>query len=269
MSFPDKALFYKKASVNIAGTVFTYPPFSIEFSQTLKVGKIATSKVKLYNPSPATIKLAESTKQGKTRLYSDITVEAGYIKDYGTAVLGEIMDYSVQKKGADTVLEMSVSDKTSKWANAQIGKTWRNTMASTIIFEMLEEVGITSEINLGEDKTYPEFTATKFRVALKNIVKDTASQFNFKNGVLKIEPEAAVKDRTVLFVSPESGLLGKIEKNAKGFKFRTLFFYKLQIGDIIKIKDKNTPSAIVKIIEGKKNFATFRETSCTFKAVEI
>lgn len=269
MSLPDKALFYKKASVNIAGTVFTYPPFSIEFSQTLKVGKITTSKVKLYNPSPATIKLAESTKQGKTRIYSDITVDAGYIKDFGTAVLGEIMDYSVIKKGPDIVLEMSISDKTSKWANAQIGQTWKNTRASTIIFDMMDAVGITSEVNLGEDKNYTKFTAKTFSVALKNIIKDTNSQFNFKNGVLKIEPRTAVKDRTVLFISPESGLLGKIEKITKGFKFKTLFFYKLQIGDIIKIKDKNTPSAIVKIIEGKKNFATFRETSCTFKAVEI
>lgn len=269
MSLPDKALFYKKASVNIAGTVFTYPPFSIEFSQSLKIGKITTTKVKLYNPAPATIKLAESTKSGKTRLYSNIIVDAGYIKDFGTAVLGEIMDYSVIKKGQDIVLEMSVSDKTSKWANAQIGQVWKNTRASTIIFEMMSTVGITSEINLGEDKNYSKFAATKFREALKKIVKDTESQFYFKNGILKIEPKVAAQDRTVLFISPETGLLGKIEKIAKGFKFQTLFFYKIQIGDIIKIQDKNTPSSIVKIIEGKKNFATFRKSTCIFKAVEI
>jgi len=269
MSLPDKALFYKKASVNIAGTVFTYPPFSIEFSQTLKIGKISTAKVKLYNPAPATIKLAESTKSGKTRLYSDIIVDAGYIEDSGTAVLGEIMDYSVLRKGQDIILEMSVSDKTSKWANAQIGEMWRNTRASTIIFEMMSRVGITSEIQLGEDKNYSKFVATKFREALKKIVKDTDSQFYFKNGILKIEPKTTAQDRTVLFISPETGLLGKIEKNTKGFQFKTLFFYKIQIGDIIKIQDKNVPSALVKIIEGKKNFATYRNSYCAFKAVEI
>ena len=269
MSLPDKSLFYKKASVNIAGRKFTYPPFSIEFSQALKVGKITTAKVKIYNPAPDTIKVAESVKQGKTRIYPDITVEAGYIKDYGTAVLGEILDYKVLKKGQDIVLEMSVSDKTSKWANAQIGKTWKNQSAATIIQEILDEVGIVSEISLGRDKNYPVYTAKNFNESLKKITVDTDSNFFFKNGVLKIEPKTAQKKQSIFFISPETGLLGKIEKTMKGFSFKTLFFYKIQIGDVIKIKDKNTQSASVKIIEAKKNFSTFRNTTCSFQAVEI
>ena len=269
MSLPDNSLFYKKASVNIGGTVFTYPPFSIELSQTIKIGAITTSKLKLYNPSPSTVKLAESTKKGKTMVYPEITVEAGYIKDYGTAILGEIVDYNVTKKGTDTVLEMSISDKTSKWANAQIGKSWRNTRASVILQDILGSVGITGEMSLGDDKVYSRFSAMSFRETLKNIAKDTDSQFYFKNGVLKIEPKEPASDRNVLYISPETGLLGKVEKNSKGFRFQTLFFYKIQAGDILKIKDKNMESSLVKVYEGKKNFATFRKSTCTFQAVEV
>ena len=268
MSLPENALFDKVASVNIRGKLFQYPPFSIEFTQMLKIDKMTTNKIRLYNPAPDTIKLAVSKKKGKTRLYPQIIVDAGYINDYGTAIRGEILDYSVGSKGQDTILEMSVSDITSKWANALINESWKNTKISTIISEMLATVGLVGEVTLGKDKRKRSFTATTFRESIKKLAKASQSKLYFKNGVFKIEPDTPDKNRTVLFISPQTGLLSDIKKTAAGFKIKTLFFHSLQMGDIIQIKDKNTPTSTVRIVKGKKVFSTFKKSFCEFEVTE-
>jgi len=269
MSLPDKPLFYKVAEVKIADRKFIYPPFSIEFSQTLQTGKISTSNVKLYNPAPETIKLAEGIPTGTTKIYPNVTVSAGYETDYGITVYGEIIDYKVVKENQDTILEMNISDITSTWANFNILESWTNSSTTKILSEMLDLADIKYEISLGEDKIYSKCTAKNFRRAVKNILKDTKSQFCFKNGVMIIEPKTPILKQESAFISPETGLLGKIEKNSKGYLFKTLFLYKIQIGDIVKIEDKNIPSSRVKIIEVKRNFSTFGDSGCVFKAVEV
>jgi hypothetical protein len=269
MSLPSNALFNRVATVNLSGRLFSHPPFSIEFDQTLKIGKIGTAKVRLYNPAPDTIKASHSKKVGRTREYPNISVEAGYDTDSGTTILGEIMDHKVIRKGPDQILEMQVGDKTKDWANALIGKSYVNQSASKIITDMLATVGIIGDVTLGNDKTYKSFVGKTFKQALKNIVKDTDSILYFRNGQLKIEPSTPTKDRQVLFISPTSGLIGNIGKNKKGFEFKTLFFHKLTMGDIVQIEDSRTPKATVKLVEGKKKFSTFGKAECSWKAVEI
>ncbi len=263
------SLFDRQASVNVGGRKFDYPPFSIEFDQTLKIGKLTTTKAKLYNPAPDTIKKAEGKKQGKTILYPAIQIDAGYSGDIGTCVLGEIMDYKVRKTGPDIILEMTIGDKTNDWANANIMKSYKNMSASKIVNDLMDTVGATGDINLGDDKNYKKFTGKSFREAIKNISKDTDSNFMFQDDKLKMEPSTPTKNRQVLYISPESGLVGKIEKTTKGFEFKTLFFHKLQMGDIVQIEDSNTPKATVKLTEGKKKFSTFGKAECRFKAIEI
>jgi len=269
MSLPDRALFNKVAKVNIGGRLFSYPPFTIEFEQTMSMGSLESTVAKLYNPSPDTIKTAESKKQGRTRVYTQITIEAGYEDDYGTTVLGEIMAHKVKKHGADIILEMNIGDKTGIWANSIIMKSYNNQNASVIIDDMLSTVGITGEISLGSDKTYKTFIAKTFREAMKNIAKDTESIFYFKNGQLKMESSTYNRERQVLYISPSTGLIDRIEKNEKGFEFKTLFFHKLSTGDIVQIEDSRTPKATVKLTEGRKHFSTFGKSECEFKAVEI
>jgi len=269
MSLPNNALYERFAQINVGGRLFESPPFSLEFTQTLKIGRLTQTKAKLYNPAPDTIKLAEPKKIGRRRQFTEVIIDAGYIDDWGTAALGLIHDYKVVKRGPDTILEMSIGDATNKWNNNLINKTWKNTYANIIVNEMLSSAGIVGEVQLGESKLYRTFTARLFRTAIQKIVKDTDSQWYFKNGIFKIEPKDAPRERQVLFISPDSGLLDKIEKNKKGFKFKTLFFYKLNAGDILQIEDKNTPVSTVKIYKGKKVFSSFGRAHCIFEAREI
>lgn len=269
MSLPSRALFDRFCQINIGGRLFSGPPFSIEFDQTLKTGVLTATKARLYNPSIDTIKAAEPSGTGKVKTFTEVSINAGYVNDSGTAVLGQINDFKVLKRSSDVILEMTISDITQKWANSQVSKTWRKTTASTILSDIIAEAGIVTEISLGEDKTYRTFAARSLKGAIKKITADTESTFYFKNGILKIEPLSATKDREVLFISPTSGLLDKIEKTKDGFKFKTLFFYKLQMGDVIKIEDKNTPATTVKLFRGKKKFSTFKKSECVFEAKAI
>jgi len=269
MSLPDNALFNRYAELNVGGRLFTAPPFSIEFEQTLKIGRLTQTKAKLYNPAPDTIKLAEPKISGRTKTFTEVIINAGYDDDYGTAVLGLIHDYKVINKGPDVILQMTIGDATNKWINTLVSKSWKKTFASSILNEILSDVGITAEIILGSDKQYRTFSARTLKGAINKISKDTDSQYYFKNGIFKIEPKTPATDRQVLFISPTSGLLNKLEKTKGGWKFKTLFFYKLQMGDIIQIEDKNTPASTVRLIKGKKKFSSFGKANCEFEAIQL
>ena len=269
MSLPDNALFSRYAQINIGGHLFTSPPFSLEFGQDFKTGRLTQTKARLYNPSPDTIRTAEPKRVGSVRILTDVIIDAGYESDWGTAVMGKIHDYKVIKKSPDIILEMTIGDATSEWTNALITKTWRQTYALQILTEILADISIISTISLGVNKYYRTFTATTFRGAVQKIAIDTDSEYYFRNGVFNIQPKSPPRTQTVLFLSPESGLLNKIEKITRGFKFNTLYFYKLMPGDIVQIQDKNTPVSTVRIVKGTKQFSSFGKSECEFEATEI
>jgi hypothetical protein len=241
----------------------------MEFEQTLKIGRLTQTKARLYNPNPQTIRTAEPLKIGRRKIFTEVIIDAGYIDDFGTAVLGLIHDFKVTTKKADIILEMTIGDATNKWINSLVNKSWKNSFANVILNEILLDVGIIGDVQLGNPKFYRTFTARTFKGAINKISNDTDSQFYFKNGILKIEPKTAIRTRQVLFLDPTSGLLNKIEKTKNGFRFKTLFFYKINAGDIVQIEDKNTPISTVKIFKGKKKFSSFGKSECLFEAREL
>lgn len=269
MSLPDNPLWSRYGQINIGGRFFTSPPFSMEFDQTLKIGRLTQTKARFYNPSPDTIKAAEPKKFGRVTTFTEVIIDAGYESDFGTAVLGLIHDYKVMKKGPDTILEMTIGDATNKWINTLVSKSWKLTFASIILTEVLATVGIVSTIILGQDKLYRTFSARTLKGAINKITKDTNSQYYFKNGIFRVEPKTPPKTAQVLYISPSTGLLDTIEKTKRGFKFKTLFFYKLQMGDIVQITDKNTPPSNVRLTQGKKKFSSFGKAFCTFEAIQL
>jgi hypothetical protein len=261
-------LYNRIAQLNINGRQFDYPPFSIAFDQTVAIGVPSSTSVRLYNPAPDTIKAAEAIKQGSSYEYPRIVIEAGYVENYGTCVLGEISDYKVKTSGPDKILEMKISDKTKDWANAIINKTWVNTRASVIIGSMLEQVGIElSSIGLGTDKLYNKLTVSYLREGLNKIVKDTNSEYNFINGIIEINPKVPSLKK-VIKLSYKNGLIGKPEKTQGGIKFKTLFLYQLNSGSFVNISITDINNNF-KIKKGKKKFSTFGKAECEFEAIEV
>lgn len=270
MSLPDKAIWDRYATLNIEGRFFAAPPFSIEFEQTLEIGKPTQTKAKFYNPAPGTIKKVEPKITGKIKTYTEAIIEAGYSGNYGTAVIGQIHDYEVEQDGCDVILNMTIGDITEEFNNRLICKPWKNVKASTILKDIMSShTTIKSKINLGTDINYRTFVTRNFKEALKKITADTKSQFYFSNGILIIEPKTAVNKKEVMYISPESGLIGRIAKNKDGYKFKTLFFYQIQLGDIVMIKDSKTEKTAVKIAKGKKSFSSFGDADCEWEAVAV
>ena len=88
----DKELYKRVATVNAGGREFYYPPFSISFTQDVKINTLSQTELKLYNPSPDTIKIFEAIKKGNSYTYPRVTIEAGYEDENGTCVLGEAFE---------------------------------------------------------------------------------------------------------------------------------------------------------------------------------
>lgn len=262
------ALLYNRvASANIGNRLFTFPPFDIEFDQTLKINKVTSTNLKLYNPAPDTIKACEKKGRGAGTTYPIAIVEAGYEEESGTCVIGEIFDYKVNRKGVDNILELKISDKTLQWQNAIINTTYRKMAAINILNGILAQVGIVGNIqSLGVNKFYETFTATTFKSAITKIVKDTNSEFFFKNGTITIQPKTFASKR-VLLLTPQTGLVETPQKTQRGYKFKTLFFFQLNVGDYVKLQT-NSIDAILKITNGKKKFSTFGKAGCEWEGIQ-
>jgi hypothetical protein len=267
MSLPDKALFRKVCELNIGGSLFTYPPFSIEFEQSFSMSSASVTKARLYNPAPTTIRKAEGKKKGDTREFAAVEIKAGFENDFGTVLTGEISDYRVYRQGVDTVLELTIGDLTGTLSNADVGKTYKNQTMGNVITDMIKTVGAKGQVTLSGDKTMKAFTAGGFKYSFENLVSEAGAQYYIKDGVIMVESKPVKK--SIAFISPESGLVGGIEKSLEGYKFNTLFLYKVQGGSVVQIKDNFFDKTFVQITEAKKKFSTFGQSECEFKAVEV
>jgi hypothetical protein len=268
MPLPEKALFKKICNLNIAGKLFTYPPFSIEFEQTFSADKPSVTKAKLYNPNRDTIKAAEGKIRGQTKEYPSIQIEAGFEDDYGTVCVGEVNDYKIITQGVDIILELTVGDMTGAWSNMMIGESYKNMGGDAIAKDIMKKSGINANVVMGEIKKFRTFSASSFKDALQKLTKETKSTFYIKNGTLFIEPKNPTGKKSVAYISPTSGLKGGIEKDAKGYKFKTLFMYKIGMSDVVQIEDKFYSKTNVRVIEGKKVFSTFGNAECEYLAAQ-
>ncbi|PJZ24401.1 hypothetical protein CH352_14420 [Leptospira hartskeerlii] len=259
-------LFNRVAKVNIGGREFSYPPFSIEFTQEQKIGNLQSATLKLYNPSPETIQVFEAKKKGSGKIFPKVTVSAGYKEDSGTVVLGEAINYSVSQNGVERILEVKISDSTTKWSTAIVNKSYKKSSAVSVIKDACKSIGIDpGEIELGENKTYDSITVRGFSDSIRKIAADTKSEFYFRNGLLTLQPKNS-KKKQVTLLNSYSGLLDKPEKTAKGYKIKTLFLYSLCVGMIVKIESKDV-NLTAKIVKGTKNFSTFGDANCEFEVI--
>jgi len=269
MSLPDKALFGKICNLRIGNALFKYPPFSIEFEQTQDLNKPSVTKVKLYNPNNDTVKAVEPKPKGKTFEYVEIQIDAGFESDYGTVCVGEISDYHIYKQGVDRILELTVGDIAGKWANLIIGKSFNNMTNQDILDNVLDIAQAKGKVLLGEIKKMKSFSAGSFKDVIKNLTKSSSSNYYFRNGKVYIEPKDPAKINSIAYISPTTGLIKDIEKETKGYKFNTVFFYNVQVGDMVQIQDNKYDKTNVKIVGVKKLFSTFGTSECQYRAVEI
>jgi len=257
-------LYDRVCSVIIGGKEFNSPPFSIEFTQTAKIGTLMACSLKLYNPNNDTIKMFEAKKVGQAKIYPKILIDAGYKEKHGTCTIGEVSDFKVSYGPPDRILEAKIGDISSKWINGIINQTYNNMTADLILRSVLGSVGVGfNNIELGEKKTYKTLTIRKFSDGIRQICKDTKSEFTFKNGLIRITPITPRLKKATL-ISPRTGLIGRPEKIATGYKIKTLFLYDIEIGDYIVLQSEDINSNF-KVTQYSKKFSSFGAAGCEFE----
>ena len=261
-----KSLFDRVCTVTVGAKQFASPPFAIEFEQSFSLGALSSGVVRLFNPAPDTIKIAEGVPFGNTKKFPSVTVDAGYSNFHGTTMVGDVFDFSVKQQGPDRVLEMKISDQTYKWSTALINQTFAKQRASTIIQILLAKVGITGAVTLAKEKFYESFTAVFFAQAIQQIVRDCGSIYYFRDGTFYIAPSTP-NTETATLLTASTGLLGKPEKTQRGLKVRTLFLYNIGNGSWVQIKSADV-NETGKVINGKKRFSSFGESVCEFEVVK-
>ena len=261
-------LFDRVCTINISGKEFKSPPFSIEFTQTAKIGTLMANVLKLYNPSNDTIKLFESKKVAGRTVYPKVLIEAGYKEQNGTCTIGEVTDFKVQYGPPDRIIEAKIGDISSAWINGYVNQTNNNMSAQFILRSIFLVTGVqASAIELGQNKTYPTITIRKLSDAIRQICRDTKSEFTFKNGLIRISPIIPRLKKAKL-LSPTTGLVGKPEKLPQGYKINTLFIYDIEVGDYVLIQSDEL-NAPFKVTSYKKTFSSFGNAGCEFEVIKI
>jgi hypothetical protein len=246
------ALYMRVCEMNVNGRVLTYPPMTLEFETEFSDRTPSQTKAKIYNPAPDTVSACE--KRGNA--FAPITISAGYQEDFGTCVVGEIVKYE-NKKGRDSVLELTVSDKTSLWASAIINKSWKGVIsARDAATQILRELGITpAEMGFGEEKSYQygiSFSGVPLRTAMERIARDTKSRFRFSHGQASFTKDTAGSG-TAFLLKYETGLLEASKTNG-GYKIRTLFMYKMQGASLLHVV-RPALDVLLRVRKGKPVFS--------------
>lgn len=251
------------------GRKFEGPPFSIDFEQKLAAKVPNATTAHLYNPNDDTVAAATPKKVGNVIKNPQIIIDAGYENEHGVCVLGQIYATEIKRQGPNRILELKISDFTSKWIYAIINQTFVKMSATKIINSILGIAGIASDnVEVGKEKVYQSFTASTLSWALTQICRDTESDFFFKAGIITIQPKAPKGMKTATRLNSSTGLLNRPEKTSRGIKFQTLFMYDLTGGSLVQIESKNI-NGVYSIFNGSKKFSSYSNSECEFEAAPI
>lgn len=277
-----KLLYGRVCTIELAGKQIIYSdemPYSFEFSKEFKKGKPSVTKVKIYNPNNDTIKLCEKTGTN----FPECQITAGY-RDYnGLCVLGEVVEYKVEYKKPDRTLEMTVADKTSKWANAIVAQTYQKQSVQAIIRDLCKKIGLKIDSMNVDDVQVDAFTADTFQASIERLLKKTDAKFYFNDGRIVIEKIGTNNQRNVVYLSETTGLLGSPQKKSEqkeegkgkvkkkvtrvSYNIKSLFLYEIGCGSIIKVNSTELKDTDLVVEEGKHNFSTFGQATTEMECV--
>lgn len=259
-------LYNRVCEMNLAGRVFVYPPMTLEFETEFSISAPSQTKAKIMNPAPETIAACEKKKDKRPL----ITISAGYEEEYGTCVVGEIVKFEAKKGGADTILELTISDKTSLWSDALVNKSWKGYItARQAVTEILKDFGVTpADMFFGDEKVYKtglSFSGTPLLKVLERVAIDTKSTFAFRNGQASFLSAKTGTGKSIA-LRYDSGLI-ESTKTEIGYKVKALFMYKIQGGSLVALQ-KGEETINVKVVKGKRQFSP-QNAFTEFEAVKL
>lgn len=254
-------LYQRSAELILADRKLTNPPFTIEFEAEFGTSpKANISTVRMYNPSKTTI--------AATKKNVPVLVSAGYDDDIGQFIIGNVINFTIEPKRPDIVLELKVIDATAAWIFGFISKTYAaGALASTVIPDVLKSVGISAgKIELGKDHEFENGLTLNEPIAkaLQRLARDTDSQFFFRAGRILFEANKDPKQITLVKLSAKTGLINAPKQTDKGWKFDALLNYRLAAGTKVFVESP-TANGYFRIFKGKHSFMA-NETTTSFEA---
>lgn len=171
----------------------------------------------------------------------DIFLSAGYSgsntnSNYGILFKGQIKNIESTWSGASRVTKIDSRDRGNSYSDVILNKNWGpNTTARTIIRELCSVLDIGNgnleqAFSSGRALRRSEFFTEGFSCTgrayrtLDNLVRSFGWTFSVQNGVLQLRGRNIQNTNPVLYISPESGLVGspEISTSDKKMSFRSL-----------------------------------------------
>lgn len=248
----DFTLFRRRTEVEVAGKVFTLPPFDIEFDFPFSDKSDANNgSLSIYNLSKETLtKLVRKLP---------IQVRAGYRDFNGTVFLGCIERVKTSPDGVDSKTEITVGDSSSVLIRHRTNKTWKaGIKASQVAKDIIRDMGLTvGDLDFPKDTAYiggKTFT-TGSKTALEELARDCGLKLHINKGLVYMRPKVK-GDKTAVLLTYETGLIATPEpvedtdgKNTGGFKVISLMNHLITTDSIIKI-ESSTANGWYRVTQG-------------------
>lgn len=238
-------------------------------------------EVEIFNLSSATI---AAMKKGQK-----LILNAGYQKDVGAALIGEIKRIETRIKGVDKITTLFVIDANDNWMRKEIKKTYKEGIkAEQVLRDLIPHTGLKiGALKLPVNKVYTGAKTVEGKVGkiIVDMAKDCNAKIHINRGRIFIR-EKNEGDQTGFLLNKDRGLIGSptpIEKEEqytvvervkktetvkgkkttkyvneyvkktrirKGFKVIALFNHNFTTDVILKIASK-TANGLFRIEKGK------------------
>lgn len=201
-------------------------------------------------PNVITVHIYNLTKLSVGRLGKgmSVSVQAGYVGNYGVLSRGKLTSIRTYREGADRVTELKIidgMDVSAKKAEKNVTfKQW--TRGDVIIKKIVDLLGLRlSELRLPDNKQYPKgyIISGNLINQLITIAKDCGASVFWKRGNLVVRSLQEPTSETC-FLSEDTGLIGSPEyfadDSGKGYIAKSLLQHKITPGVLIEFKSRTS-----------------------------
>lgn len=236
-------LFGRRASLIVAakGKVLDLSEFRFTFKIVAADEESPTNAaIRVYNLAPTTI--ASIRKE-----FMGVVVQAGYGDNYGVIFDGQIKTFRVGRENqTDTYFDILASDGDLAYNFAVCNQTLAagSTPKDRIlaISKSMEDKGALPPDdvpNTGGILPRGKVLFGMARAMMRNEVANQKSTWSFDGGKLKIFPLDSYGSSTIVDLTSQTGLVGRVEVTQDGIKARCLLNPRIAVGGLVRIDNSS------------------------------
>lgn len=188
--------------------------FSFSIEKTLNE-TLNTSTVRIYNLKPESRKLVETPNNA-------LILKAGYVDDKGpvTIFVGIVRRALTRRERADWVTELELDDGLIAYRDSKHTTSFKPGASGIDVMKQIAEQFGLPVLKLPDgltDKIYPNGFSFVGRVrdAMNKVCNYLGCEWSIQNQEIQILKKGGARERTALVISPETGMVGSPELEAK------------------------------------------------------